>query len=805
MGQQQAPVSGTTQANVPGGTIAGHVAEQGTGRAVKRASVSLRRVNTPTAAPAPQQNPAANTGATGTTAAQGGALGGTVGTTAAGQNRGLGGQAVQNILQNRGGARGGAMTAETANDGTYVFTDVPPGEYVVSVTLEQYLTQEHGQRTLSGKGTPIPILPGERLDGIDFQMVKAGVIVGTILDEDGFPKPGVQVQALTYDYRNGQRVFKTVGSARTTDDSGGYRLYYLTPGDYYVTAQVGNRAGGGNGIGGLGGAGGGISQQEIQDLIQSFQGARGGAGGFGGGLGGQNPGGGAGQAAPNAGRGGAGAGGGGGTRGGFDFQAGGRRGGAAAQNLQDRIQNGAATRANRGTAAAGQQPSSPQEAYAPAFFPGTIDPSQAAAVHLAPGAEARGIDFNIRPVPLATVSGVVIQPVGITAPPAAPARQTTPQQGRGATTPTQPARGAQRGTQTPGATTTTPQAAPSAQSPAGGANAATAQNPPGGRGGTQNLQGLASSLRDAFANGNFNGDIQSLLAAAGAGGNGRASVQLLPIGAPGRGSWQSGGRASVNEDGAFQITGVTPGAYNLVATGRTEGGAVTAMQRVEVGFGGNVTGVTLQLRLPIAVSGQVYVEGQTPEDFRSQSMRVQLQAVDDLPGAGNAQGQVNADGSFRIENVVPGALYRINVPNIQGNGYLLAGRYGGVNALSAPFAIADEGTPLQLQIGFAPGRIDTVVKDADKVVPGAVTVLVPSERGRVDLYRNTNSDKDGKVAFANVPPGDYKVFAWEEVQTGAWHDPVFMEKHEDRGRLVHIEKAGAMTENVQIVRSETRF
>jgi uncharacterized surface anchored protein len=84
-------------------------------------------------------------------------------------------------------------------------------------------------------------------------------------------------------------------------------------------------------------------------------------------------------------------------------------------------------------------------------------------------------------------------------------------------------------------------------------------------------------------------------------------------------------------------------------------------------------------------------------------------------------------------------------------------------------------------------------------------VLVPSERGRVDLYRNTNSDKDGKVAFANVPPGDYKVFAWEEVQTGAWHDPVFMEKHEDRGRLVHIEKAGAMTENVQIVRSETRF
>jgi hypothetical protein len=90
-------------------------------------------------------------------------------------------------------------------------------------------------------------------------------------------------------------------------------------------------------------------------------------------------------------------------------------------------------------------------------------------------------------------------------------------------------------------------------------------------------------------------------------------------------------------------------------------------------------------------------------------------------------------------------------------------------------------------------------------MPGVITVLVPSARGRVDLYQTANSNKDGKVTFSNVPPGDYKLFAWEEIQSGAWYDPVLMEKFEDKGRLIHLEKAGAVTENVQMVRSETRF
>jgi hypothetical protein len=92
--------------------------------------------------------------------------------------------------------------------------------------------------------------------------------------------------------------------------------------------------------------------------------------------------------------------------------------------------------------------------------------------------------------------------------------------------------------------------------------------------------------------------------------------------------------------------------------------------------------------------------------------------------------------------------------------------------------------------------------DRDKPQQGVFTVLIPHDRGRFDLYKTTNSGADGKVSFSNVPPGDYKIFAWEEVKQRAWQDPLYMEKFEDMGRLIHVEKAGSSSENVQVIKAE---
>jgi hypothetical protein len=38
----------------------------------------------------------------------------------------------------------------------------------------------------------------------------------------------------------------------------------------------------------------------------------------------------------------------------------------------------------------------------------------------------------------------------------------------------------------------------------------------------------------------------------------------------------------------------------------------------------------------------------------------------------------------------------------------------------------------------------------------------------------------------SVPPGEYKLFAWEEIQTGDWYNPDFMQNEELRGVTVRV-------------------
>jgi hypothetical protein len=58
------------------------------------------------------------------------------------------------------------------------------------------------------------------------------------------------------------------------------------------------------------------------------------------------------------------------------------------------------------------------------------------------------------------------------------------------------------------------------------------------------------------------------------------------------------------------------------------------------------------------------------------------------------------------------------------------------------------------------------------------------------------SNAEGHFTFENIPPGTYKVFAWEDVETFAWFDAEFMRNFENRGREVVI-REGAK-ENIEL-------
>jgi hypothetical protein len=50
-----------------------------------------------------------------------------------------------------------------------------------------------------------------------------------------------------------------------------------------------------------------------------------------------------------------------------------------------------------------------------------------------------------------------------------------------------------------------------------------------------------------------------------------------------------------------------------------------------------------------------------------------------------------------------------------------------------------------------------------------------------------------------IPPGDYRAFSWTDVENGAWQDPDFLRRFEDRGRPVRITESGVATLELRLI------
>jgi uncharacterized protein (DUF2141 family) len=130
-------------------------------------------------------------------------------------------------------AAGGNRTVRTSTDGSFAFSDLPPGSYALDVWRNGYATfsceTNRDCRQLSLKS-------GQKLDDLVLHLDPAGVISGRVLDEDQDPVAGIQVYLLgvTFLPGGGRRI--DARSRVVTDDQGSFRMADIPPGFYYVRA-----------------------------------------------------------------------------------------------------------------------------------------------------------------------------------------------------------------------------------------------------------------------------------------------------------------------------------------------------------------------------------------------------------------------------------------------------------------------------------------------------------------------------------------------------------------------------------------
>jgi hypothetical protein len=216
----------------------------------------------------------------------------------------------------------------TDDAGRFSFSGLPAGRYSLSANLPGWVTGDMGMRTPGGQGLTVALTDGQQIENVRIVMARGAVIAGRVVDDTGQPAVGARVNVTERRMVNGVPTSPFGLNWSLTDDRGEYRAFGLRAGTYVVSVTP-----------------------------------------------------------------------------------------AAAQGTSGRVITPAELRwvtapPAPGTAAALPPPSGPTSLYAQVFYPGTTDANAAGSITVAAGEERDGIDVSLQLVRTVKLSGTVTGPDG---------------------------------------------------------------------------------------------------------------------------------------------------------------------------------------------------------------------------------------------------------------------------------------------------------------------------------------------------------------------------------------------------------
>jgi hypothetical protein len=79
-----------------------------------------------------------------------------------------------------------------------------------------------------------------------------------------------------------------------------------------------------------------------------------------------------------------------------------------------------------------------------------------------------------------------------------------------------------------------------------------------------------------------------------------------------------------------------------------------------------------------------------------------------------------------------------------------------------------------------------------------MVAMIPENQTNDPIYyRGFQTDSDGSFDFQNVPPGDYRIFAVDDVEL-EYANPVAMRPYRQSGKPIKVEAQSSYTENIDI-------
>jgi len=286
-------------------------------------------------------------------------------------------------------------------------------------------------------------------------------------------------------------------------------------------------------------------------------------------------------------------------------------------------------------------------------------------------------------------------------------------------------------------------------------------------------------------------------------------IVLVPANASGRPgiAMQQGGAGNrIDQTGAFRVTNVAPGRYQVQARA---GGREFELARLDLSVGtDDVEGLTLVTAPGSVINGTVVSDTGEPFDFRAQQLQIgsrpgspDIQAMG--AGAGMASTRVGDDWSFTLRNVVDAVIVRAQPPqgwamkSVFVNGQEITDTAtefpAGQTVNGMQIVLTKKVTSLTGQVSDSKGN---PVLDATVVVfPGNEKLWTFQSR----FIKAARPDQEGKYRVTGLPgPEDYLVVALQGLEDGQAGDPEFLATIKDLATKLELGEGESKAVDVKL-------
>lgn len=257
----------------------------------------------------------------------------------------------------------------------------------------------------------------------------------------------------------------------------------------------------------------------------------------------------------------------------------------------------------------------------------------------------------------------------------------------------------------------------------------------------------------------------------------------------------------------FLFKNLVPGTYiiqtiNAVVVATDASGdtrqAAQLYGRVEVTIGDDdIENLVVSLNPCLEIPGTLRMDGdssqQAPPSWTN--FTVFLRTIEPTP-FGTGANRASDQGNFKIRNVSPG-IFRVSVNGTPDGSYVKAIRFGGEDFTNKDLDLTS-GAGGDLEIVISPNAADIsgVVRNEDgEAVPG---VSVQAFLGN-EVKKNANTDQNGAFHFTSLAPGDYRVYAWEDIEPGMSQDAEFRKNFDSKASVAKLEEKGHESLEVKLI------